>query len=245
MAALKARIRIEQGRLSEALNWAQTQNLSIDDSLSYLHEFEHVTLARALIAHEQRERAEKTTREAVGLLNRLLKAAEEGGRMGSALEILVLLALAHKAEGNIPLALAQLERALALAEPEGYVRIFVDEGMPITELLRVMASQGIMADYASRLLAAFDVEEPLASEQTYSPQTQPAAPQPTSFIEPLTKRELDVLSLIAAGKKNQEIADQLIISLNTVRYHTKNLYGKLGVNKRTQAVAKAQELNLI
>lgn len=245
VTALRARVWIEQGRFTEVLGWAQRQELSVDDDLGYLHEFEHITLARALIARYETERAEHSIRKAVGLLARLLKAAEEGGRNGSVIEILVLQALAHKAQGNTPLALMPLERALTLAEPESYVRIFVDEGMPMAELLRAAATQGTMPDYTGKLLAAFGVEEQRRSDQTDPAHTQSPASRPKSLIEPLSERELEILSLIAAGKKNQEIADQLIISLNTVRYHTKNLYGKLGVNKRTQAVAKAQELDLI
>ena len=159
------------------------------------------------------------------------------------IEILVLQALAHKVQGNIPLALMPLKQALTLAEPEGYVRVFVDEGIPMAELLRAAAIQGIMPDYTGKLLAVFGIEKPSRLDQMDS--THPAAAGSKSLIKPLSGRELQILSLIAAGKKNQEIADQLIISLNTVRYHTKNLYGKLGVNKRTQAVAKAQELDLI
>ena len=129
VAALKARVWVAQGRLTEALGWAREQGLSVDDDLSYLREFEHVTLARVLIAQYKSNRADRSIHEAMGLLERLLKAAEEGGRTGSVIEILVLQALAHQAQGDIPCWRSlPLERALALAEPEGYVRIFVDEG---------------------------------------------------------------------------------------------------------------------
>ena len=128
VAASKTRVWVAQGRLGEALGWAQEQGLSVQDDLSYLREFEHITLARILLARYKSDRADRSILEAIGLLERLLKAAQEGGRTGSVIEILVLQALAHQAQGDIPAALLPLHRALTLAEPEGYVRIFVDEG---------------------------------------------------------------------------------------------------------------------
>ncbi|MGO9669296.1 MAG: hypothetical protein ACLPS1_12080, partial [Streptosporangiaceae bacterium] len=125
--ALTARAWIAQGRLGEALGWANEQGLSADDDLSYLREFEHVTLARVFLARHEGERAERSVHEATQLLERLLLAAEEGGRTGRVIEILVLQALAHQTLGDIPAALASLERPVTLAEPEGYVRVFVDE----------------------------------------------------------------------------------------------------------------------
>ena len=232
IAALKTRVWVKQGRQAEALGWMREQGLSVDDDPSYLREFEHITLARVLIARYKNDRADDAIHEAMRLLERLLKAAVDGARTGSAIEVLVLQALAHQAQGNISPALIALERALTLAEPEGYVRIFVDEGMPMAHLLSEAATQRIMPDYTRKLLAAFD------NDKSYLPAAQ-------SLIEPLSQRELEILHLIATGKKNQEIADELVISLNTVRYHTKNLYGKLDVNKRTQAVIKAQKLGII
>ena len=152
--ALRARVWIAQGRLGEALGWAREQGLSVDDDLSYLREFEHITLARVLLARHEGERAERSVHEAARLLERLLLAAEEGGRTGRVIEILVLRALAHQALGDIPAALASLDRALTLAEPEGYVRVFADEGPPMAALLRAAAKQGTGPDYVRRLLAA-------------------------------------------------------------------------------------------
>ena len=153
--ALKTRVWIGQGKLDEALGWASERGLSFDDDLSFLHEFEHLTLARVLIAVYKSEREDRSIHEAMELLERLLKAAEEGERPGSVIDILVLQALAHKAQGDIPFALVSLERALTLAEPEGYVRIFVDEGIPMSQLLSEMATQGIMPEYIGKLLAEF------------------------------------------------------------------------------------------
>ena len=158
IAALKARVWVAQGRLGEALDWAREQGLSAQDDLSYLREFEHITLARVLLARYKSDREERSIHEAMGLLERLLQAAEEGGRTGSVIEILVLQALAHEAQGDIPAALVPLERALTLAEPEGYVRIFVDEGRPMAQLLSEAAARGIMPDYTGKLLAAFEAE---------------------------------------------------------------------------------------
>ena len=132
---MKARIWVAQGRLAQAMEWAREQGLSADDALSYLREFEHITLARILIAQNQNERMDGSFHAVMRLLDRLLRAAEAGSRMGSVIEILVLQALTHQAQGSLPPALAPLERALTLAEPEGYVRIFVDEGQPMAELL--------------------------------------------------------------------------------------------------------------
>jgi LuxR family maltose regulon positive regulatory protein len=237
IAALKARVRVAQGRLAEALAWARERRLSADDDLSYLREYEHVTLVRVLIARYKSDRAERPIHEAVRLLERLLQAAEEGERTGSVIEILVLQALAHQAQGDISAALVPLKRALILAEPEGYVRIFVDEGEAMRDLLRHAAARGAASSYTQRLLSAFD--EPV---QPVSAPVQAAA---ADLAEPLTAREVEILRLIAAGMRNQQIADHLFISLATVKRHIANAYGKLGVSHRTEAVARATELNLL
>jgi LuxR family maltose regulon positive regulatory protein len=177
--------------------------------------------------------------EAVGLIERLLQAAEEGGRIGSVIEILVLLALAHEAQGDIPRALVSLEHALTLAEPEGYVRIFVDEGPPMARLLYNALSQGISPDYCQRLLTAFPLVEP---KQADSAKTQAFK---SDWVEPLSEREIEVLHLISEGLTNQEIATGLYLSLHTVKVHARNIYAKLGVKNRTQAVAKGRALGIL
>ena len=229
--ALKARVWIAQGRLGEALGWAREQGLSVDDDLSYLREFEHITLARVLLARYQDERAEASIHEATRLLERLLRAAEEGERTGRVLEILVLQALARQARGDIPAALAALQRALTLAEPEGYVRIFVDEGPPMASLLRAAAKQGIARNYVRRLLAAVS-------------ETEHDSPIKQALIDPLSERELDVLRLLGTELDGPDIARELMVSLNTVRTHTKNIYAKLAVTNRRAAVRRAAELGL-
>jgi LuxR family maltose regulon positive regulatory protein len=229
--ALRARVRIARGELGEALGWARERGLSADDDLSYLRECEHITLARVLLARYTAERAERSVQEATRLLERLLRAADEGQRTGSVIEILVLQALARQARGDIPAALASLRRALTLAEPEGYARIFADEGPPMASLLRAAAKQGIAPSYVRRLLAAVN-------------KTEDSTPASQGLIEPLSERELDVLRLLGTDLGGPEIARELVVSLNTVRTHTKNIYAKLGVNNRRAAVRRARELDL-
>jgi len=232
IAALRARVLAAQGKLDEALSWARERGLSVDDDLSYLREFEHITLARVLLARYTAERADRSNHEATRLLERLLRAAEEGARTGSVIEILVLQALAHQTQGDIPAALASLQRALMLSEPEGYVRVFVDEGPPMASLLRAVAKQGIAPNYVRRLLAALN-------------KTDDSTPVTQGLIDPLSERELVVLRLLGTDLNGPEIARELIVSVNTVRTHTKNIYAKLGVTNRRAAVRRAQELRLL
>jgi LuxR family maltose regulon positive regulatory protein len=251
IAALKTRVWVRQGRLTKALGWVRERGLSVDDVLSYLREFEHVTLARVLIAEYKSNRVERSIHEAVGLLERLLKAAEEGGRTGSVIEILALQALAYEAQGNISMALAPLEHALTLAKPEGYVRIFVDEGQPMARLLYEAFSREIAPDYTRRLLAAFPIAEP---EQVGPSKTQSkilnlkpvlSEAEVSEIVESLSERELEVLELIAEGLTNQEVATRLYLSLHTIKVHARNIYAKLGVKNRTQAVAKGKALGIL
>jgi len=231
IAALKARVWIRQGKLAEALEWARERSLSGEDDLSYLKEFEHITLARLFIARYKNDRSDASDRAALRLLDRLLQAAEGGGRMGSAIEILLLQAVAHQAQGHIQFALTPLERALALAGPEGYVQIFVDEGLPMEALLREAAQSGADPSYVSQLRAAL---------------AKPEGRKPTAqlLVEPLSERELEVLKLLRTELSGPEIARELIVSLNTLRTHTKNIFNKLGVNNRRAAVRQAEELDL-
>ncbi len=229
--AMRARVLVAQGKLGEALGWARERGLSAEDDLSYLHEFEHITLARVLLARSVAERAERTSQEATRLLERLLRAAEAGQRTGNVIEILVLQALAHQARGDVPAALASLQRAITLAEPEGYVRIFADEGPTVASLLRAVAKQGTTPGYVRQLLAAVS-------------KTGNSSPASQELIEPLSARELDVLRLLGTDLDGPGIARELVVSLNTVRTHTRNIYAKLGVNNRRAAVRRARELGL-
>jgi len=239
IAAVKARVWVRQGRLAEAQGWMFERGLSVDDDLNFLREFEHIILAKVLIAGYKSGGVDDSIDKAINLLERLLKAAEEGRRMGSVIEILVLQALAHQAQGDIPSALKSLERALILVEPEGFIRIFVDEGPPMAHLLYEALNRGIATDYVQRLLAAFPVTEPEGAA-SMKPQVDQSG-----LIEPLSEREIEVLQLIAKGLTNQVIATRLFLSVHTIKTHTRNIYSKLGVNNRTQAVDKARMLGIL
>jgi LuxR family maltose regulon positive regulatory protein len=241
VAALKARVWVAQGRLGAALDWAREQGLSAQDELSYLREFEHITLARLLLARAQGDHPDQSMPEASGLLERLLHAAEAGERAGSVIEILLLQALAYQTHDDIAAALAPLSRALVLAEPEGYVRVFVDEGPPMAALLREAATRGIRTDYTDTLLAAF----PESNNQISVQDPQPSALSPQRLEEPLSQRELAVLRLLKTELSGPEIARELVIALSTVRTYTKSIYGKLNVTSRRAAVKRAAELGLI
>ena len=236
--ASRARVLAAQGRVGEALAWARDHGLSAEDDLSYVREFEHITLARVLLAQYATERDQDSLHGATRLLERLLSAAEAGGRTGSVIEILVLLALARHAGGDTAGSLAPLERALSLAEPEGYVRVFVGEGPPMASLLRAIAKQRGTSDYVHRLREACGQDR---GTNPVIPATRPRQ----GIVEPLSDRELDVLRLLATDLDGPDIARQLTVSLNTMRTHTKSIYAKLGVNSRRAAVRRAEELDLL
>ena len=237
--AMKIRVYIAQGALYEGLAWVHTRGLSASDPLGYLQEFEHITLARVLLAQYRRDRVDCALRDAIQLLDRLLKAAQAGERMGSALEILVLQALAHQVRGDLHSALTSLQHALILAEPEGYARIFLDEGPAMTQLLREAVRSGIMPGYAGKLLGALEGDR-------YERAGAPRLPSPqTTLVEPLSQRELEILRLFNTDLSGPEIARELVIALSTLRTHTKAIYGKLNANSRRTAVKRAIELGLI
>lgn len=239
--AARAHLWLMQGNLAAAAYWADTCGLSPDGPIDLLREPEYVILARVLIA--------KKNRATVGLLDRLLAGAEARGRMGNAIELLVLRALALQALGQPVAALASLERALALGEPEGYVRVFVDEGPPMAVLLRRARLRGIAPEYAARLLSVFGAQAAVPNEVHPVPpgflgtgRVQPG--ESTHSLEPLTAREREVLRLIVAGASNEQIARTLVVSSGTVKTHVYHIFSKLGIRSRTQAIAKAREFRL-
>jgi LuxR family maltose regulon positive regulatory protein len=234
IAAWRTRSWLVQGRVTEALRWVQETGLTVDDELSYLREFEHITLARVLFAADR-------LAEALTLLDRLLLAAQRGGRIGSVIEIGVIQALVHQTQGHLPPALVALERSLSLAEPEGYVRVFVDEGSQMQQLLSQALAQRIMPDYAGRLLAVAFAEHP--QEESATPHLASASSR--SLIEPLSEREVQILRLIAVGLSNREICQKLFLALDTIKGHNSRIFAKLSVQRRTEAVARARELGLV
>jgi LuxR family maltose regulon positive regulatory protein len=246
VAAVRARMWISHGRTSDALRWVRERGISDEDELSYLNEFEHITLARALLA-QHREPSDHSAGRAIALLGRLLRAAEEGGRTGTVVELLVLMALALQKVADDGGALAALQRAVALAEPEGYVSVFVDAGEAMADLLEALAKQGSASDYVDRLLESVGTE-------THETEAQGArtrrtrghsTPAQQRLLEPLSERELQVLRFLSSELDGPDIARELLVSLNTLRTHTKNIYAKLGANNRRSAVRRAEELDLL
>jgi LuxR family maltose regulon positive regulatory protein len=237
---------LAQGDLSAATQWVVDRQISPDDHLDFVREAEYRTLARVLLA-------QKRTADAIGLLNRMRAAADHTGRTGTATEILSLLSVAYWTHGDTPTAMTTLREALVHAAPGGYVRTFVDQGPPMKHLLGRIGDQHpkVNRQYVQELLSALEAETnggavsvgpmaPLSDKAT--PSLRPTA-QP--LPEPLSQRELEVLRLVAAGLTNREIAERLFIAVSTVKSHTNHIYGKLAVKNRTQAIAKAQALDLL
>jgi LuxR family maltose regulon positive regulatory protein len=232
LSAWQARSWLVKGKLEIASRWAGERELDPDAELTYLHEMENITYARILIAQKQFD-------EAIGLLQRLLEATEIGGRISRMIEILTLQALVYQAKGEPSQAISTLEQAINLAGPEGFIRTFVDEGLPMARLLYEALDREIAPDYVRRLLAAFPVTKPKGTASIKSQVDQ------SELIEPLSEREIEVLQLIAKGLTNRVIATRLVLSVHTVKTHSRNIYGKLGVNNRTQAVNRARSLGIL
>jgi LuxR family maltose regulon positive regulatory protein len=230
-AAWQSRIWLAQDKLEAAAQWVRERGLGPDEEPTHVSGFEYIAFVRILIA---RGRGDET----IELLQRMLDAAGAGGDTTRVIEVSLLQALAFQAGGDTTQAMDALKQALTLAEPEGFVRIFVDEGQPMARLLYKALDRGIAPDYVARLLQAFPGDEPgqIDPQETQSSKS--------GYIEPLSEREIEVIQLIAEGLTNQEIANRLILSLYTVKTHTRNIYSKLGVNSRTQAVTKARALGI-
>jgi LuxR family maltose regulon positive regulatory protein len=239
LSAWQVRVWLAQDNLEAASQWVRERELSPDGDLEYPHEIEYKTFARVLIAQGRLDGATRQLDRAAALLQRLLEAADAGGRLAAVIEITLLQALAYQAGGQPERSMEALEGALALAEPRGFVRTFVDEGPPAARLLYDALKRGIAPEYVRRLLAVFPVTEPEHTDSSKSQATD------SGLIEPLSERELEVLALIAEGLTNPEIASRLFLALNTVKGHTRSIYGKLGVHNRTQAVARARALGLL
>ena len=242
-AAWRARLNVMLGNRAAARHWLQTSGLDPGDDLRFLNEFEYLTLARVFLAHNELNQATR-------LLDRMLSAAECAGRRGRVIEILALQALTWQARDDMERATQRLEQALVLAEPEGYVRTFADEGEQMRCLLQHVYSRGVLPEYVTRLLAAFrgsvttanTATDKAPSRQIRSSITRPDYSQPKKL---LNEREIEILHLIAAGLTNLEIAHELVFAESTVKWHAGHIYRKLGVRNRTQALARAKELGLL
>jgi LuxR family transcriptional regulator, maltose regulon positive regulatory protein len=254
LLAERAELLVALGRLDEAESWARA--LRVEESLEpgLSQERESLSLVRLRLARGEVDEAAK-------LLARLLGPAESGGRFGVVIELLALQALALYQSGRLTPALSSLERALVLAEPEGYVRTFADHGESMSELLRRMATRAVSPEYVARLLGAIESPGRAAPEPTRpagsdarsanEPAMRPALADDAesgierSEVETLTARELEVLRLLITGAPNQKIADELAVSVGTVKAHVSHILGKLGAHSRTEGVARARALGLL
>jgi LuxR family transcriptional regulator, maltose regulon positive regulatory protein len=209
---------LHQGNLEGAAHLAETRELPISQARVHL--------------------AQEDTSAALAALEPLRRQAESKGWEDERLKVMVLQAVALQAHGEKDRAALLLGNALALAEPGGFIRIFVDEGMPMARLLSEAAAHEIMPDYTAKLLAAFEAEEHKRADESHLHPAQP-------LFEPLSKRELEVLQLIAQGLSNREIGERLFLALDTVKGHNRRIFGKLLVKRRTEAVAKARSLDIL
>jgi LuxR family maltose regulon positive regulatory protein len=240
--AQRARLLLAWGEAAAAARWTQERGLGPDDEPVYPREPEYLVLARVLLAQDR-------PGPALALLDRMLAAADAQGRTGSIIEIRALQALAFAAAGEENAAVDALAGALTLGCPQGYVRVFADEGPPMAALLgRLIAAQrsgqaaaGVPLGCLARLRRAFDAEH--AGQA--APVTGPAPAAVPGIVEPLTSRELEVLGLLAAGRPNQAVAGELVVTLDTVKKHVSHIMDKLGAANRTEAVTRARELGLI
>jgi LuxR family maltose regulon positive regulatory protein len=241
-AAERARLLLAQGRIADTEEWAEERALTPHDEVSYLRERDHLVLARVLLARSEPAKA-------LPLLERLETLARSQARKASLIQILAIRALALEASGNRAGAFDHLIEALTLAMPERYIRVFADEGAPMGALLQGLARARTRnrraaiprtdrdhLDHLNRVIRAFRVPSQRAGA---------AARTPTLLIESLTPRELEILGSLAAGRRNREIADELVVTLDTVKRHVSHILDKLGAANRTEAVARARDLGII
>jgi LuxR family maltose regulon positive regulatory protein len=229
----KARFALVRDNLDAANEWAQEQKDALTSPETLFYTYAYGLLATLIRVHIATGKYDDASAE----LSRAEAKLGSEEQAGWQIEILILKSLLYQGQNQIDNALSTLKQALALAEDEGYVRIFVDEGKPMSNLLRLAQSHSIHAEYVKVLLRAF---HGYSQEQTASD----VAPS-SVLIDPLSQRELEILNLIDAGRSNKEIANELVLSIGTVKKHVYNIYSKLGVNRRTQAVAQARQLGLI
>ncbi len=242
--ATRARVSAAQGDIAYARSWARQHHLAPDDELSYIREYEHITLAQILLAEHTATGNSEVLHDAAALLDRLVTAASNGERIGSVIELEVLRAVAHHARGAQGEALKALGHAVELAEVDGWVRVFVDAAPTMTELLPELAISQPRSGYTQDLLAAVTAAGGAGEVGTRTARAPGPAPG-VALVDPLSERELEVLLLLGSDLDGPAIARQLFVSLNTVRTHTKHIYTKLDVNSRRAAVSKAHQLGLM
>ena len=230
VAAWQTRIWLVQGKLDATAQWVIKHGLEPTDEFLFVFEPEYIALARILLAQGQLS-------EASDLLKRLRSAAEVGGRYLRVVELCLLQALTAQSDGESSLAMAYLTQAIEFAAGRGILRTFVDEGPAVARLLYEAVKREIEPEFVQRLIAAFPAESPEPARATKF--------ETNEWVEPLTDRELEILQRIAEGLTNRKIGSRLYLSANTVKAHLRNVYGKLNVNNRTQAVNRARALGLI
>ncbi len=249
IAAQQTRIMLAQGQLAPAFVWLEQCALRVDDTPTYMHEFAYLTLARLVMAQGK-------VKEVVGLLERLRQSALNGKRNGVVIEILLLQALANYAQNQPTEAFIALERAFLLAEPEGYLRLFVDEGRRVAQLLpkflewqeqsrgRSSTTRSLQS-YVYKLLDAYTHTDSSAAASSQKEVDKARRQEQYPLLEKLGERETEVLHYLAAGLSNAAIAKEMVVALSTVKSHLKSIYRKLDVESRTHAIAKARELHLL
>jgi LuxR family maltose regulon positive regulatory protein len=246
LAALNALLVFRRGGdLALVKRWTETSGFSVDDEVNYRNEFCLQILARWMIATGK-------AKQALPLLGRLLEAAKQGGRERTAMEVMVLQALAHQALSDDAEAIKALEKALISGQPEGFVRTFIDEGEPVSKLLlellkqngkRWETEQPELLRYVVKLKDLFGPAAPVPTSRVATTESEAL---PWWYVEdPLSERELEVLQHVARGLSNQEIADKLFLSAGTVKRHMSNIYQKLDVHSRTQALERARTLKVL
>lgn len=236
VAAIRARVWLDHGRSDMAFEWARGRGLSSNDELAYLLEYEHITLARTILSGSTPTAGAVVDETTHDFLERLLEAAETGGRMRSVIELLLLKAVEDHKTGRDRHGEEKIRRALSLAEPEDYGRVFTGEGEVMRDLLLRVAGDDVVGRYASRLLSTMSITE------SNLPEDIAVRSNPATL---LTGREVEIVRLIATGLRNDEIADQLFISVPTVKRHIANAYRKLDVSNRVEAVSRARVLGLL
>jgi len=241
-ASCQVRLRLWLGDVGTASLWANGNAAAIQGTLPqtlpiYLHELQQISRARVYLARGE-------TEHTLVILQGLDAQAQAAGRMAQVIETCLVRALALQAQGSPAAALESLEKSLALAEPAGYVRLFLEGGPPVAALLSELVRFGTSSRYALSLLQAFG--DPAGDQESVpGVGTLAAVSGQASLPQPLTSRELEVLDLIGQGYSNQQISDRLVVTLHTVKKHSSNIYGKLGVKGRIQAIVRARDLGLL